>query len=146
MLRFIHAALKREGRTGENEVDSTHESTQSTTVVLVSWLRDTGFWKDGGRKLGTNFNKVQIIDALHHSPGFDSDCLSKMEDTILKAIKDAAGAATREEREVLLVLDGLDFLLAATGCPAFKVLEMIGELREVLLPSAVQAPLRYSDC
>ena len=52
-----------------------------------------------------------------------------------KAIMKAIGSkeTPKEEGNVMLVLDGLDFLLAATECEVLGVLEMLGELREVCL-------------
>ena len=44
VLRFIHAALKDYGRGGG-------DGRQETRIVLVSWLRDANFWREGGRKL-----------------------------------------------------------------------------------------------
>ncbi len=96
----------------------------------MSWLRDANFWKDGGRRLGINFQRVCIVDALSNGLGFGPDSVDKTEETIFKAINDTT-AAGKGEGEILLVLDGLDFLLAASGCPAVQILEMIGELREV---------------
>ena len=52
-----------------------------------------------------------------------------------KAVMEAIGSkeTRKEEGNVLLVLDGLDFLLAATECEVLGVLDMLGELREVRL-------------
>ena len=54
-----------------------------------------------------------------------------METEILKAIA-TAKEATNENGEagVLLVLDGLDFLLAATGCATLEIMELVGAVRE----------------
>ena len=46
LLRFIHTALRRPANAGENGLDS-----RPTRVVLVSWLREEGWWRDAGRKL-----------------------------------------------------------------------------------------------
>ena len=48
VLRFIYSALK---DTIYEKDGSTKEHTEDTMVVLVSWLRDGNFWKEGGRKL-----------------------------------------------------------------------------------------------
>ena len=50
-----------------------------------------------------------------------------------KAIVKAVGnmEALNDHRNVVLVLDGLDLLLASTGCEVQEVLDMIAELREV---------------
>ena len=52
-----------------------------------------------------------------------------MEKAVLEAIGSKGGP--NGGGKVVLVLDGLDFLLAATGCEVLGVLDMIGELREV---------------
>ena len=54
-------------------------------------------------------------------------------DDVEKAILEAIGSkgGTDGGGKVVLVLDGLDFLLAATGCEVLRVLDMVGELREV---------------
>ena len=54
--------------------------------------------------------------------------LKSIERAILVAIN-SLGSGTRED--VLLVLDGLDFLSGAIGVAAREVDEVIGELREV---------------
>lgn len=58
-----------------------------------------------------------------------------METEILKAVT-TAKEATKEKGEarVLLVLDGLDFPLAATGCTALEIMDLVGAVREVWLP------------
>lgn len=53
-----------------------------------------------------------------------------------KAIASAIGSCKEtldDGGNVILVLDGLDFLLAAMGCEVLEILDMIGELREVRL-------------
>lgn len=58
-----------------------------------------------------------------------------METEILKAIA-TAKEATKEngEARVLLILDGLDFLLAATGCVTLEIMELVGAVRDVRAP------------
>ena len=55
--------------------------------------------------------------------------MDDVEKTILEAIGSKEGMDGGGN--VVLVLDGLDFLLAATGCEVLGVLDMVGELREV---------------
>lgn len=52
-----------------------------------------------------------------------------MEKAIIEAMK--SKETLSDEGKVILVLDGLDFLLAATGYEVLGVLDMVGELREV---------------
>ena len=52
-----------------------------------------------------------------------------METEVLKAISEAKS----EAKKVLLILDGIDFLLAATECRVDEILDTVWELREVCL-------------
>lgn len=124
VLRILHVALL-PASSGSDDGGSLQ-----TRVILVSWLRDTSFWKDGGRKLGQNFQKVHIIDALSNGLGLQPRGLADVERTVLEAIK-PSNEATGGGGKTLLILDGLDFLLAATSCSANAILEMLGEFREV---------------
>ena len=63
-----------------------------------------------------------------------------VETEILRAVHAARGdgegregkeGRERRENKVLLVLDGLDFLLAATGATAMEMGDLVGSLREV---------------
>ncbi|KAL8811590.1 MAG: hypothetical protein Q9200_001681 [Gallowayella weberi] len=78
---------------------------QATGVVLVSWLRGSDFWRDGAKKLSG---------------------IGEVERLLLKAIDEAKATSTR----ILLVLDGIDFLLAASEAGVDAVLDTIWELRE----------------
>lgn len=69
--------------------------------------------------------------------GLGADGIAHVEAEIIKIVA-ATNEATEDGARVLLVLDGLDFLLAATGCAALQILEVVGALREVWPPS-------YSD-
>ncbi len=55
----------------------------------------------------------------------------------MKAVEGPKEAMNGEGR-VLLVLDGLDFLIAATACPVLDIIDMVGEIREVWLSSIHQ--------
>ena len=57
--------------------------------------------------------------------------IAEVEEAVMKAI--GSRGTLKEEGNVILVLDGLDFLLAATECEVLGVLNMLGELREVRL-------------
>ena len=61
----------------------------------------------------------------------DAGGLAEAEKAVMKAI--GSKETRMEEGNVFLVLDGLDFLLAATECEVLGVLDMLGELREVRL-------------
>ena len=57
--------------------------------------------------------------------------IAEVEKAVMKAIR--SKETRKEEGDVILVLDGLDFLLAATECEVLGVLDMLGEFREVRL-------------
>ena len=80
--------------------------------------------------MGVDFqkgNKVAFVDGLGRRLGLTGGGIAGVEKEIMTAIGSAKGQGGR----VLLVLDGLDFLLAATSVGAMEVLEMVCELREV---------------
>jgi len=52
VLRFVYATLK----SLENDRERGQRSNAGEArVVLVSWLRDANFWREGGRKLVSEF-------------------------------------------------------------------------------------------
>ena len=52
VLRFVAASLKRERIIrAKDGLDVQSKDAGDVKVILVSWLRDAKFWKDGGRKL-----------------------------------------------------------------------------------------------
>ena len=72
-------------------------------------------------------NKVTFVDGLRGNLWIAEGGIRVVEKEIMAAIGTTKGSGYR----ALLVLDGLDFLLAATGIGAMDVLDMICELREV---------------
>ena len=72
---------------------------------------------------------MHLLDGLSSGLGLNAGGIADVEKAIMKAI---GSKETRNDGgNVILVLDGLDFLLAATECEVLRVLDMIGELREV---------------
>ena len=137
VLRFIYAFLQHPRHRDSNATRKIPDS--EGRVVLVSWLRDANFWKEGARKLGINSQRVHIIDVVTQDLVLEPDGLSKVEQRILKAVNDAQEASKGGGR-VLLVLDGLDFLLAATSCLVLSIMDTIGELQEVCCNSTKITP------
>ena len=126
VLRYIYAALRDQSAGNADGGDA--------KVVLVSWLRDWEGWRSAGRKLGTDFqkgNKVVFVDGLGGRIGMGEGGIAAAEKEILAAIVKVQEEGCR----VLLVLDGLDFLLAATSVEAMEVLDVVCELREVGTPT-----------
>ena len=74
---------------------------------------------------------MNIVDALSNGLGLQASGITDVEESIIEAMKNTQGAETAEEK-VLLVLDGLDFLLAATAFPVQDVIDMVTNLREVI--------------
>ncbi len=73
---------------------------------------------------------MNFIDALQSGIGLKGRGIGEVEELILKAIDEANATSTR----VLLVLDGIDFLLAATDTTVDDLLDCVLELREVCHP------------
>ena len=107
-------------------------------MVLVSWLRNASWWHEAARKLGLDFSKVKIIDALSTGLGLSmtsSDAIDIVEKTILGAVSTssddpALGVTGTISKCILLILDGVDLLLAATDLPELATEEMILGMRE----------------
>lgn len=141
VLRFLHSTLT---SPEENPEDGTN-------VVLVSFMRDLGFWKENGRRLGLDLEKLiakkkfafvdglsglflpkQVADGRTPPPQLvlRSPQLEIVSSQILEAI---SKLKAQENRKVLLVLDQIDLLLAAAGDQADAVGfgEMLLGLREV---------------
>ena len=137
VLRFIHTFLNYP-RSGDDIV-SVNNPDGEGRVVLVSWLRDANLWKEWARKLGINSQRVHIIDTVTKDLILESDGLSKLEERILEVVNDAQEAGKGSGR-ILLVLDGLDFLLAATSCFVPSIMDTIGGLQEVCSKLSKIAP------
>lgn len=157
VVRFICAVLRGRGSEIGHGIPTIGENSHGQGVVLVSWLRDGSWWRDSGRKLvkgsyvlkaglfcgrvgrigaddclrfqGIDFGKVQLVDGLSSGLGLDAGGIADVEKAIMKAI--GRVESLNDRTGIILVLDGLDFLLAATECEMLRMLEMIGELREV---------------
>ena len=78
---------------------------------------------------GVDFQRVHLVDGLSTGLGLNGGGVSDVRQAITKAT--GSKGDLNDEGNVILVLDGLDFLLAATGCEVLGLLNMVGELREV---------------
>ena len=76
---------------------------------------------------------MHLLDGLGSGLGLSGGGIDDVERAIKNAIVTKENSQDRSK--VMLVLDGLDFLVAATGCEVQRVLDMIGELREVCVGS-----------
>lgn len=157
LLRYLHTLLGASPRSSndtalpEDDVDR-----QDAAVLLVSFLRDFPFWRDGAGRLGLDLEaagrkgKFVFADGLTGlflpstsgegtpSPPWQVRLASsRVEDvsrTLHAAVDElAAGGAGK----VVLVLDGLDLLLATAGDGdegagmGLRIREMVLDLREV---------------
>lgn len=120
----------------------------SATVILISFLRDGTFWQGAAQRMGLDLlhmqqiNHYRFVDGLSelflngkmrkNSSALHTLCNSEIEQVnrdiraVIHEIKEG-----NQERKILLVLDGVDFLLAAgDNCSSVKMEDMILDLRE----------------
>lgn len=76
---------------------------------------------------------MHFVEGLSSGLGLGAGEIDDVEREIMKATR--SNENLNERSKVLLVLDGLDFLLAATGWEVLSVLDMVGALREVRIVS-----------
>lgn len=78
---------------------------------------------------------MHLVDGLRSGLGLGGGCeIAGVEKAIAAAIR-SCKESLNGGGNVMLVLDGVDFFLAATGCEVLEILDMIGELRDVRTPS-----------
>ncbi|KAL8905044.1 MAG: hypothetical protein Q9171_006833, partial [Xanthocarpia ochracea] len=82
---------------------------------------------------------LTFIDALQSGLGLQGLAIGEVESSLLKAIDEAKAKSTR----IVLVLDGVDFLLAATEATVEDVLDSISELREHVHTTIISASADY---
>ena len=125
VLRFLYTAL-----TSRKAPTARLASEDEAKVVLVSWLRDRSFWKEGAKRLGVDLLKsssVTFLDGLGTGLGLNDRGIQQVE----KEIMDATKKLKEDDSKVVVILDGIDLLLAATQTSVGEILDCIGELREV---------------
>ncbi|KAJ4417597.1 hypothetical protein N0V82_006070 [Gnomoniopsis sp. IMI 355080] len=134
VLRYLHSLLKpgtanHKARHGD-EGDSDHEDVR---VVLVSWMRDYAFWKEGAGRLGFNLGtlitqrKFSFVDGLSRlfigAAGAPPTAQAqghvylespRMAD-VAKSLSAAVDQLSAVGGKVVLVLDQPDVWLAAAG-------------------------------
>lgn len=76
---------------------------------------------------------MDFVDGLGGGLGLSTGGIADVEKSIMKVIE--SKKILNDGCNIVLVLDGLDFLLAATGCEVLRLLDVVGELREVRLLS-----------
>ena len=136
VTRFLCTAL-----TSPKAPDAISASDTGVKIIFVSWLRDWPFWKEGAKRLGLDLTKsssVTFFDGLATGLGLNDKGIEQVE----KEITDATTKFKEDGFKVIVVLDGIDLLLAATETSVGEILDCVGELREVpfifSFPSSVQ--------
>ncbi|MCJ1359994.1 MAG: hypothetical protein MMC33_009997 [Icmadophila ericetorum] len=166
VIQFLHEALFISTATSFEYNGPTGSPRQKKKVALVSFLRDWDFWAEGMRKMGANLTQfvgkgefafVDGLSGLFGAVGTaskDTNCtvlrdakIQSIERSLLAVVKSITKSPPGSE-DVVLIVDGLDFFLAATDTNTESVLDMIRELREnvhtLLISASADAPLIQS--
>ncbi|KAM4064874.1 elongation complex protein 6 domain-containing protein [Hirsutella rhossiliensis] len=139
VLRWVYALLG--GRRREDE----GEDGDGVAVVLVSFMRDEAFWREGGARMGLDLDaharagRFVLVDGLSAlfaprsaGPGGGGVLGSAGLDDVRRGIEDALGGV--RGRATVLVVDQVDALLAAAGpgdgVTSLAVQNMLLSLRE----------------
>ncbi|KAI1087380.1 hypothetical protein F5B19DRAFT_75934 [Rostrohypoxylon terebratum] len=151
VLRYLHSLFTNPSDfvAGQDDVDA--HKVDGPNVVLVSFLRDYAFWKEGSGKLGVDLDlqtrkgrfifidglvsliHTQQVHATKYTPETPSAkkvLFSTTPQCLYKELEDAVAQVRRScsERNTVLIVDQLDMFLATSGG---KVSGQ--ELREILL-------------
>jgi elongator complex protein 6 len=152
VLRYLHTFLN--SATKLNATPSPDDADKEDVyVLLVSFLRDYSFWRDGAGRLGVDLEgagrkgKFVFVDGLtglfqphgeDKSPPWQVRLGSPRLEDVRRALHAAVdGMIARGAGKVVLVIDQLDLLLATAGAgeEAFGtgLREMVLDLREVCI-------------
>ncbi|KKA28420.1 hypothetical protein TD95_003188 [Thielaviopsis punctulata] len=155
VVRYLQSLLPASTSRGTSEDVVPDDSTgENTAVVLVSFLRDFAFWNECAGKLGVDLTRhtreksFLFIDGLSHlftpSPSPQAPSPPKPYRILTSANlvdiqRDVSAAVTSlsiaagpggAPKNVVLIIDQLDFLLAATEGSVAETQNMIFSLRE----------------
>ncbi|EGY20969.1 hypothetical protein HYQ45_003174 [Verticillium longisporum] len=130
ILRYLYSHLQKKTAQPQESAEETGE----TNVVLVSFMRDFTFWKDGAGKLGLDLESLAragrfaFVDGLTNlftplpveaaRKGFRtlrSPKLSDLRNELLGAVADVAGGRGANPAKTIVIIDQPDLLLAATA-------------------------------
>lgn len=129
VLRHLHALLKpRPQTTTTSSQEQPEEEEEETSLLLVSFLRDYPFWRDGSARLGLDLEALAkkgrfgFVDGLGglfvetpqqggRWPSLRSAEVGEVEG----AVGGAVDALLRGGGRVVVVVDGMDFLVAAAA-------------------------------
>lgn len=140
---------------GEEGDSSNPDDGDSASVVLVSFLRDYAFWKEGAGRIGVDLDasskkgKFVFVDGLSklfsggpsaHGVSSPADASGKVlsNSTLHELRKQLAEAVTQlrqqsQSSKIVLILDSPDLLLAATGktMTGAALQDLLLDIREV---------------
>lgn len=150
--RFVGSALDPEHQHRDEDEDADADADADAAVVLVSWLRDSSFWKSEIRR-GTVYlsywlcisilliDTSQGLDVTRPSPRGKFvfvDCfnnstwnLKEMEEQILSILAQLSKPSSEKGRPktITIILDGPDILLATTTATAAALNTFLLSLR-----------------
>ncbi|KAG8534230.1 uncharacterized protein KY384_001074 [Bacidia gigantensis] len=131
VLRFLAAIASNAGLSDIEDTTEQPDRGLSPKVILMSWLRNPTVWQDGGRKLRIKTSAISVIAASDAglSPGPGPHGLADLEHTLSTSIAEFK-ASCSNQNPIILILDGLDFLPAATACSVTDLLAIVTRLRE----------------
>ncbi|KAG6251260.1 hypothetical protein E4U23_000807 [Claviceps purpurea] len=145
VLRWICSLL--EGGRGDEVPElgtSETETGSETTVVLCSFLREGGFWREGAGRMALNLNNDRFIfvDGLTalcmpdtqlpegKLPARDVLLRGTAVQDVRKGLESAIAQATSSGGRVVLVLDQMDAWLAMAEAREVEVMDLLLSLRE----------------
>ena len=141
VLRFLYAALN-----PPKDANAQSVGDSVSKVILISWLRDLSFWKEGAKRLGIDLTKsssVSIIDGLATGLGISNGGIGEVEQKVLTSVEEL----NEDSSKIIVILDGIDLLLAATNTSVGEILDSLGELREhasLIVTLSADAPLLHT--
>ena len=170
VIRYLHTLLNHRSNPDFESDDGSRPRTvgededDDVSVLLVSFLRDYPFWRDGAGRQGVDLDAAGRKGKFAFVDGLTGICLPTppaekgspwrarldshgLED-VSRALHGAVdGLAARGAGKVVLVVDQLDLLLATAGLEeeeglGGKLREMVLDLREVCAMPPITFPYR----
>ncbi|KAF4124602.1 elongator complex protein 6 [Geosmithia morbida] len=162
VLRHLYRYLGPRSLPGEGADGVEGGAEEEVGVVLVSFMRDGVFWREGAVKLGLDLESLSKKGRFHHVDGLtglftEDDATSGRSNNILKSSRVDHVKGHLEEavshircRKTVLIIDQVDVLLAAAEeTTSTSLSAMILSLRErvysTLLTMSADAPLIQSQ-
>ncbi|KAL7267716.1 hypothetical protein RUND412_009684 [Rhizina undulata] len=106
----------------------------SSTVIIASWTQDAAFWNEGMKKVGVDLPGMERRARVVFVDGLVGDAK--------KAVEKVKSEVARVGQRGTVVLEGLEYLVAAGVTGLGEVLEMVGGVQEVAASTIVQT---YAD-